>query len=116
MLLLTHAYLVPADRLPQHDALLRQVVSKLSGWQVGFELLVETEPGFAPSVTPQVRLVQLLRFSDAAHFARVKAAESADSDYQKLLASFASLIDLPTQMASGTYVPGHYQRTLSAGL
>lgn len=116
MLLLTHAYLVPVDRLPQHDALLGQLVSKLSGWKVGFELLVETLPDFAPSPAPQARLVQILRFSDLAHFERVKRAESTDSDYQKLLANFATLIDLPAQMASGTYVPGQYQRTLSSGL
>lgn len=116
MLLLTHAYLVPADRLAQHDALLGQLVPKLSRWKVGFELLAETLPDFAPSPAPQLRLVQILRFSDLAHFERVKAAESSDPDYQKLLANFATLIDLPAQMASGTYVPGNYQRTVCAGM
>ncbi|MFN4242975.1 MAG: hypothetical protein ACK4PI_07030 [Tepidisphaerales bacterium] len=113
MLLLTHAYLVPANRLDRHNELVQQLASRLASWGVGVEVLLETNDNFSPPGGPDLRIVQMLRFQDAAHFERVRREESADRAYQQRLAELIELLNLPAQTLAGTHVPGHYQRLMS---
>lgn len=112
MLLLTHAYLVPSARLDRHNEIVRKLSEYLAGWQVGLELLVETSPKFRTLDEPDLRVVQVLRFVDAAHFDRVQREEVANTGYQKLLTELIELVNLPAQTYAGTHVPGYYRQVL----
>ena len=112
MLLQTNSYIVPKDKRPEHQRLIRRFRQTLK--RLGcdhFEVYEQVGPNWSASESSG-RYVQILRFVDRKHQLSVQQAERSDPTAQAVIADFCDLINFPYQQQQGLFAVGFYNSVL----